>query len=60
MIEGEVTEELQEFLAKEFEEVIKVYLDDVENLIECESIYTAQYTCFPSSLFQVFPTNLMG
>lgn len=44
MIEREVTGEFQEFLAEEFEEVIEAYLDDVENLIECKSIYTV--LCF--------------
>ena len=37
MVEREVRESMQEFLADEFDEVIVAYLDDVENLIECKS-----------------------
>ena len=46
MVEREVREELQEFLADEFDNIIDDYLDDVENLIECKSIlYSAIQTC---------------
>lgn len=38
MVEREVREELQEFLAEEFEDAVDDYLDDVENLMECESV----------------------
>ena len=37
-VELNITRRLKESLSDEFKEVIEVYLDDVENLLDCKSI----------------------
>jgi len=35
-VQENVRDKLQAFLAGEFEEVVEIYLDDIENLLDCK------------------------